>query len=127
MNRRKFLKLLTGLPLFTLGERASAKSREFLLLETNVAGYRYYEGDKLRQLLTPGDPLELRREPWNVHDEKAVALYWRNRKLGYIPRVDNAVIANLLDQGRVLHTYIQEKRQTRNPWERLWVRVEMKV
>jgi len=48
-----------------------------------------------------------------------VAVYWQKNKLGYIPRADNAVIANLMDQDRVLDAFIQEKRQTRNPWERV--------
>ncbi|HOO44771.1 MAG TPA: hypothetical protein PLM29_00975 [Deltaproteobacteria bacterium] len=48
-----------------------------------------------------------------------MAVYWQKNKLGYIPRADNAVIANLMDQDRVLDAFIQEKRQTRNPWERV--------
>ncbi len=78
-------------------------------------------------LLSAGNPLELKGEPWNVHDDKAMALYWQSSKHRYIPRADNTVIANLLDQNRALNASVCEKRQTRNPWERLWVRVEMRV
>lgn len=127
MNRRKFLKLIAAAPFLTFAQKAAAEEKKVLLLQTNVAGFRYYEGNSVWPLLYTSDPLELRREPWNAHDDKAVALYWQNSKLGYIPRADNAVIANLLDQKHALTAAVQEKRQTENPWKRLWVRVEMRV
>lgn len=40
----------------------------------------------------------------------AVAVYWRENRLGYIPRADNMVIANLMDQGWALDAFIDEKR-----------------
>lgn len=126
MDRRQFFKALATLPLLAVSAKAQAGERTALLLQTNVAGFRYYEGQRLWAGLSTNDPLVLVREPANPYDDKAVAVYWCKSKLGYIPRADNAVIANLMDQDLVLRAFIQEKRQSGSPWERVWVRVEMK-
>lgn len=55
-------------------------------VEENLAGLR------------PGDYLELSRERDNGHDRNAVAIMRDGTKVGYIPRVDNKVIANMMDQ-----------------------------
>ncbi len=48
--------------------------------------------------LLPGDYLELSREKDNVHDRNTVAVTRDGEKVGYVPRVDNKVIANMMDQ-----------------------------
>ena len=48
--------------------------------------------------LRPGDYLELSRERDNGHDRNTVAVLRDGLKVGYIPRVDNKVIANMMDQ-----------------------------
>jgi len=55
-------------------------------VEENLAGLR------------PGDYLELSRERDNGHDRNTVAVIRDGLKVGYIPRVDNKVIANMMDQ-----------------------------
>jgi len=134
MERRRFMKLITCLPLVSLYPASPIGSQDvprydpknILLLQANVAGFRYYRGEKVWQHIHPSDPVTLKREPQNPHDRKAVALYWRNEKLGYIPRTDNSVIANLLDQGAPLNASIRKKNPSPNPWERLEIRVELK-
>lgn len=44
-----------------------------------------------------GDPLTLRRQPDNPHGECAIEVFWHNHKLGYLPRLDDAAAASLLD------------------------------
>ncbi|MEN6472488.1 MAG: HIRAN domain-containing protein [Syntrophaceae bacterium] len=127
MNRRIFLKTILGLPLLAFGAKAQAKPtpQSALLLQTPVAGFQYYAGERLWPSLNPGAPLTLVREPANPHDEKAVAVYRHGDKLGYIPRSDNAVIANLMDQGRAVQAQLHTKNQGANPWERLCVGIMM--
>jgi len=125
MDRRQFFKALAAMPLLAVSAKAQIGERTAMLLQTNVAGFRHYKGQRLWDGLCTNDPLVLVREPANPYDGRAVAVYWRKNKLGHIPRMDNAVIANLMDQDLVLDAFIEEKRQSRNPWERLWVRVEM--
>ncbi len=48
--------------------------------------------------LLPGDYLELSRERDNGYDRNTVAVMRDGAKVGYIPRVDNKVIANMMDQ-----------------------------
>jgi len=128
MNRRIFLKSVLGLPLLAFGAKAQDKPtpQSTLLLKTPVAGFQYYEGERLWPSLNIGDPLTLVREPANPNDDKAVAIYRQADKLGYIPRSDNAVIANLMDQGRTLAATLSKKTRNANPWERLGVEVVMK-
>lgn len=129
MNRRIFLKTILGLPLLAFGAKAQAgpTPQSTLLLKTPVAGFQYYEGERLWPLLNTGDQLSLVREPANPYDPKAVAVYRQADKLGYIPRADNAVIANLMDQGRALQALLHTKNQGANPWKRLSVEVKMMV
>ncbi len=135
MERRRFMKLITCLPLVSLYPATPIGSQDvprydpknILLLQANVAGFRYYRGEKVWPRIHPGDTITLRREPHNPHDRKAIALYWHDEKLGYIPRADNSVIANLLDQGATLKASIRKKNSSPNPWERLELRVEMKT
>ena len=65
-----------------------------------VRGVRYRDlpPDYLEALATPS-PLDLVREPDNRHDRKAIAVYHEARKLGYLPREDNLVLAKLIRRG----------------------------
>ncbi len=101
--------------------------REVLLLRTRLAGYMHYDANVVYPYLRLGDELELRREPHNPHDHKAVEIYWRGKKLGYLPREDNSVIAQLMDRGERLRAVISEVRNTPNYWERIWLEVYLLI
>jgi len=75
-------------------------------LELPLAGFRHHRAAGIWPFLRPGLELRLRREPWNRHDPQAVAVYYRQEKLGYLPRTDNTTIARWLDQGRGLRASI---------------------
>ncbi|MGE0809255.1 MAG: HIRAN domain-containing protein [Immundisolibacter sp.] len=75
-------------------------------LELPLAGLRHHRAAAIWPFLKPGLELRLRREAWNHHDPQAVAVYYRQEKLGYLPRTDNATIARWLDQGRALRASI---------------------
>lgn len=49
--------------------------------------------------LTVPRALDLVREPDNRRDRRAVAVYADDRKLGYLPREDNRVLAKLIRRG----------------------------
>lgn len=49
--------------------------------------------------LKPGAKLELEREINNPFDPRAVAIYYENTKLGYIPKSNNEEISTFLDMG----------------------------
>lgn len=73
-----------------------------------LAGARYCEGyNKVRDLL-PGEPLRLVFEPDNPHDSKAVAVYARGLKIGYVPADRNAVITGVLDRRATITAQVWE-------------------
>lgn len=125
LSRRDVLK--AGLLIPVLGTTSPVKSKEILLLRTVVAGFRYYEGEKVWRLLQIGAELTLRREPDNPYDYRAVEIYWRKHKLGYVPRVDNSVIAQLMDRGEQLTCRIADLKESLNPWERIGIEIFLKV
>jgi hypothetical protein len=128
MNRRSLLKLLLALPGMTPAAVAKPRvDKALTLLTTQLAGFQYYAGEKLWQSLTAGDDLKLFRELGNPHDKRAVALFWKGYKIGYIPRRDNAVIAQLLDNNTPLQTQIIRLEEDDNPWRRICFRVNLAV
>lgn len=78
-------------------------ARDIFLLETHIAGIQYHQAKTIRAELQPGLMLKLLREPNNVHDRLAIGiLTLDNIKLGYVPRLRNAVLARLMDAGKLL-------------------------
>jgi hypothetical protein len=79
-----------------------AASVHLLVQSSPLAGFRYHAASDVWQELRVGDRLELAREPDNPHDANAVSVSWRGRKLGYLPRRENAAVAWGLDRGLAL-------------------------
>jgi len=98
----------SALSLFLLLVAAAAGAQEVRLVvqSSPLAGWRYAEAAEVWPLLEPGDPLELVREADNPHDPNAVRVQWRGRKLGYVPRRQNAALAWGLDRGAPLRARI---------------------
>jgi hypothetical protein len=90
-----------------LPEPGAPQDRGILLQRTNLAGFRHHEAPLLWPALRRGAPLDLVREADNACDADAVAVYWRGRKLGYLPRGENLMAASLLDRRRALSARIQ--------------------
>ncbi len=127
MNRRTMLQVLLAAPALAAATAALAKpeTRPLLLQESPLAGFQYHQGRRLWHRLRVGQPLRLVREPRNRFDRRAVALYWRGHKLGYLPRTENRVAASLLDQQQPLVARITRLRASDDPWQRVRVGVEM--
>jgi hypothetical protein len=89
------------------------------LLTTQLAGFQYYTGKQIWNELRDEDELTLRREPDNRYDSRAVEINWRDYKLGYIPRRDNAVIAQLMDRKVPLRVRIIQLDEGLDPRRRL--------
>ena len=71
-----------------------------------VAGFPYHAGPKLIDRLNVGNLLRLVREHDNPHDTRAVAIYYQEDRIGYVPRNQNHDIAAKLDQGKRLRCQI---------------------
>src|ERR1700749_3720422 len=77
-----------------------AQEVRILVQSSPLAGFRYHAAAEVWDELRVGDPLELAREPGNPHDPNAVSVSWRGRKLGYLPRRENAAASWGLDRGQ---------------------------
>lgn len=123
MQRRSFIQALFGFALYPSLARAvpapQTESSRALIQESPLAGFQYHQGERVWPHLWTGQPLRLVREPDNRHDSRAVAVYWRQAKLGYVPRNENAAVAQLLDRGQTLEARIVALKHNPNPWRRL--------
>lgn len=92
-------------------DKTKAASDRTLILATDVAGTSYVENmAELEPNLQAGDELTLLREPGNKYDSMAILVLNKDgEKLGYVPRRDNRVIANLMDAGKQLSVVVTAK------------------
>jgi hypothetical protein len=98
---------------------AHAQSVRLLVQSSPLAGFRYHEAATVWKELAVGDRLDLVREPANAHDANAVRVEWRGRKLGYVPRAENAALAWAMDRGERVTARISALREHRNPRMRI--------
>ncbi len=114
-----------GLVLLSLAAAFPAQSQErsasvrLLVQSSPLAGFRHYAAAEVWHEMHVGDRLELLRESGNPHDANAVAVAWRGRKLGYVPRQDNAALAWGLDRGERLQARISRLARHPNPARRI--------
>lgn len=130
MKRRSFLSMLflgplLGVALPKIG-KAAPRCR-ILIQHSAVAGFQYHQGDEIWPWLATGQSLLLIREPHNAYDEFAVAIYWHSYKLGYIPRRENIVIAQMIDRGETPLAIISHLAESHDPWQRTGIKVEVLV
>lgn len=69
------------------------------LANFHIAGFGYWDGAEAFEQLKIGTLLELRREPDNRFDAYAVAIWFGEYKLGFIPRDENREISKYLEIG----------------------------
>jgi hypothetical protein len=123
MQRRIFLQLLGLLPVMApamvVAKYSISGSNKLLVQDSPLAGFAYYRGETLWHQLQINDPLHLVREPDNPYDRQAVAVYWRKHKLGFVPRVENTAISQILDRGIPMRAQITRLDESDNPWKRI--------
>ncbi len=112
------MRSLPSLLLF-LAFSASGQSVQLLVQSSPLAGFRHGEATQVMPLMHKGDALELVREADNPHDPNAVRVQWRGRKLGYVPRRQNAALAWGLDRGTPLRARVSRVEDHPNPARRI--------
>ena len=65
----------------------------------NIAGFTFWDGYLAFDKLRAGVELQLVREEDNRYDPQAVAIYFEDIKLGYIPRDNNEMVSKFFDLG----------------------------
>lgn len=83
----------------------------------HIAGFSYYEGLLLLSHLEVGMKLDLFLEKDNPYDPNAVALYLKDKKLGYLPKEKNTLISQLLRFGHtnVIEAFVQQVDKEAHP------------
>ncbi|MDD3458488.1 MAG: HIRAN domain-containing protein [Weeksellaceae bacterium] len=64
-----------------------------------IAGFTYYDGALVFRKLKIGKKLRLELEEDNKYDHRAVAVYYKKHKIGFIPRTENRIFYKLLKIG----------------------------
>lgn len=64
-----------------------------------IAGFTFWDGCMAFEELKVGTALRLEREAENRFDPYAVAIYYGDTKLGFIPRDENKLVAQFMDLG----------------------------
>ena len=123
MSRRWFLKKIAAL----VGLSAAAPviqaspSRSLVqpieLQRSKLAGFQYHQGEVVWSMLTVGTALNL------IRDARAVRVDWQGHKLGYVPRIDNAAVSHLLDNGQSVRAEIAVLQVSDDPWKRVGITI----
>ena len=85
------------------------KKQKELLISCNVAGFSHYEGCIVFDQLKIGSQLRLVREDENAYDHDAVAIFYGETHIGYVPSSKNEQLATMLDLGHddLFEVYVQ--------------------
>jgi len=97
----------------------AAQTVKLLVQSSPLAGFRHHEAALVWQELGVGDRLALVREPDNPYDANAVRVEWAGRKLGYVPRTENAALAWAMDRGERVSARISRLTQHPNSRKRI--------
>mgnify|MGYP001161543066 CR=1 FL=1 len=129
MDRRSFIERIAAL--IGVGIAAPTARAETAppieLQRSPVAGFQYHQGAAVWPLLAVGATLDLVREPENAYDQRAVRIDWQGQKLGYVPRIDNAAVSHLLDNGQTLDATIVSLQASSDPWQRIAIAIRLEA
>jgi len=97
------------------------------LAHFTIAGFTYYDGALAFSKLKIGTKLELKPEENNPFDARAVALYYKDYKLGFVPKSENRIIYKLLKIGMVnnLRAVIQQLDSREHPEKQVMVVIHL--
>jgi len=112
------MRLLLSL-LMVLALPVQGQNVQLLVQSSPLAGFRYADAAAAVPMMRIGDALDLVREGDNPHDPNAVRVEWRGRKLGYVPRRENAALAWGLDRGTAMRARVSRLTQHPNPARRI--------
>lgn len=108
---------------------AKRRSEHEHFLHFDVAGFTYHDGCMVIDVLSPGMRLRLEREEDNVHDCQAVAIYYEQRMLGFVPSNMNGTLAQFMDAGYgdIFEAYVQRVAPEAHPEHQLSVIIYLKM
>ena len=95
---------------------------EIQLIKCYVAGTTFREDiDEIEPELQKTDILVFKRELDNQHDKLAIAIFdKKERRIGYIPKRKNEILAHLMDAGKIVFGKIESKN-----WQDNWLKINI--
>lgn len=124
MKRRTFFRrLFSGFGATVAGPAMGGHDSTVQIQESPIAGFQFHRGDAVWESLNVGDELKLVRESSNEHDPDAVAIYFGDEQLGYVPRAENSAISQMLDRGEDLEARICRLLVSDDPWQRIRISI----
>ena len=99
--------------------------RDIFLLDIVVAGTTHCpEIETVTPQISPGTLLRMVRQPGNEYDDRAIALFVDQTRIGYVPQHLNLIISRLMDAGKEFYAKVTS-RETRNKWARIQADIYM--
>jgi hypothetical protein len=94
----------------------------------HIAGLTYYDAVDVFEELRVGKTLILKAEPENPFDGNAVAIYYGETKLGYIPASQNEQFSKLLrfGHGDIFEAKISQRNEEAHPEKQIRVLIRIK-
>lgn len=104
------------------------KSNKEHFLHCNVAAFTYCHGCEVFDQLKIGRKIRLVREDENEHDPKAVAVFFGDTHIGYVPKMQNEMLAKFIDMGwgDLFEGRIQSVDPTAHPEEQVNIIIYLK-
>lgn len=98
------------------------------LIDFHVAGFAYCDGLDVIEELTLGKTVTLVSEADNPHDPEAVAIYYKDLKIGYVPKDKNSLLSLFLTfgYGDIFEARIQYVNKETHPERQFRVVVKIK-
>ena len=89
-----------------------------------VAGFSYYQGALVFSDMKIGSRIDLIGDEDNKHDDYAVELQFKGKKIGYIPKSDNQEISKIIKSGYdIFEAVIQQLSPEEHPEHQVRVAV----
>lgn len=103
------------------------KKNKAEFLNCNLAGFGHTEGYLVLDQMKPGDKLMMVHEDENKYDHDAVALFYGDLHVGYIPRPLNTQLAMFLDYGHgdIFECVITSVDKDAHPNQQLQIRINL--
>ncbi len=97
------------------------------LAHFHIAGFTYYNGPLVFSKLKIGKKLEMKLEEDNKYDARAIAIFYKNQKIGFVPKTENRILYKMLKIGleKNLRMVVQMVNPAENPERQVQVLVHL--
>ena len=98
------------------------------IVDFHIAGFAYYDGLDVINELSLGQSVTLMVESDNPYDNEAVVIYYKDKKIGYVPKEKNSFLSTLLyyGYGDIFEARIQYVNMKNHPERQFRVVVKIK-